>query len=66
MTAIEIRNTDGWVCEWFALCLEPVAYLVSHPVLGQVPTCQRCAVRSGHVPSEGKGQSEGQGGGQHV
>lgn len=29
-------------CQWFALCDEPAAYMVSHPVLDWVPTCDRC------------------------
>jgi hypothetical protein len=33
------------VCEWFALCENPATGLVAHPVLGHVPTCQRCADR---------------------
>jgi hypothetical protein len=31
------------VCEWFALCDRPADWLIPHPILGQVPTCQRCA-----------------------
>jgi len=32
-------------CAWFALCPSPAAGTVKHPVLGEVPTCQRCADR---------------------
>jgi hypothetical protein len=31
-------------CEWFARCTREAAGVVSHPVLGDVPTCQPCAV----------------------
>lgn len=31
------------MCEWFALCTNDADGLVWHPVLGDVPTCQRCA-----------------------
>ena len=30
-------------CEWFALCENTAATFVYHPVLGDVPTCARCA-----------------------
>ena len=29
-------------CQWFALCDHLANGLRSHPVLGQVPICQRC------------------------
>lgn len=29
-------------CEWFALCTRPARWLVAHPVLGEVPTCEQC------------------------
>jgi len=32
-------------CEWFALCDHEADGTVSHPILGAVPTCQRCADR---------------------
>lgn len=31
------------LCAWFALCTRPAVTTVSHPVLGDVPCCQRCA-----------------------
>lgn len=31
------------MCEWYALCDNPADGMVSHPILGEVPTCQRCA-----------------------
>lgn len=36
-------STPSTECEWFAFCQNPAAGNVAHPVLGQVPTCQRCA-----------------------
>ncbi len=30
-------------CEWFAHCANPADGMVTHPVLGDVPTCLRCA-----------------------
>lgn len=30
-------------CEWFLLCDNPAVTTQSHPVLGDVPICQRCA-----------------------
>jgi len=50
----DIRSEQA--CEWFALCEEPAALLVPHPVLGVVPTCSRCAARfdlAGDEISEG-------------
>lgn len=34
-------------CEWFALCTNEAAGTVTHPVLGEVPTCQSCADKLG-------------------
>jgi hypothetical protein len=33
------------MCEWFALCTRPASGVVAHPILGNVPTCARCAAR---------------------
>lgn len=30
------------LCEWFLLCDHPADGFVQHPVLGYVPTCERC------------------------
>lgn len=30
-------------CEWFALCGNPAVTTEPHPILGDVPICQRCA-----------------------
>ncbi len=32
-----------FVCQWFALCDRPADGTVAHPVLGDTPTCARCA-----------------------
>lgn len=34
-------------CEYFALCDRPADGTVSHPILGDVPCCTRCAERVG-------------------
>jgi hypothetical protein len=34
-------------CSWFALCSNDAAGNVTHPVLGAVPTCSRCAAKHG-------------------
>jgi hypothetical protein len=31
------------ICEWFLLCDNPADGVVVHPIIGQVPTCNRCA-----------------------
>lgn len=38
------------VCKWYVLCFEPAIGVVDHPVLGQVPCCQRCADKHGMTP----------------
>lgn len=30
------------MCEWFARCENEAAGIVRHPILGPVPTCERC------------------------
>lgn len=35
------------ICEYFALCMNPSDGVVIHPILGDVPTCTRCATRMG-------------------
>jgi hypothetical protein len=34
------------LCEWFALCDRPATGTTPHPILGAVPTCDRCAERA--------------------
>jgi len=31
------------LCQWFALCDNPAVTTMGHPVLKEVPICQRCA-----------------------
>jgi hypothetical protein len=31
------------MCEWFALCDRPATDTRPHPILGDVPVCDRCA-----------------------
>lgn len=38
------------ICEWFALCTNETTLGASHPVLGVVPICQRCADKLGIEP----------------
>lgn len=33
------------MCDWYAACDNPPDGVVSHPVLGDVLTCERCAAR---------------------
>ena len=38
------------MCEWFALCDHPATLLVAHPILGDVPTCERCVAKLDLTP----------------
>jgi hypothetical protein len=35
-------------CGWFAGCGRPATGTTPHPILGEVPTCDRCAAFAGH------------------
>lgn len=35
------------MCEWYALCDREAVGYVWHPILGDVPCCQRCADKHG-------------------
>jgi hypothetical protein len=34
------------LCQWFALCTNEATRVEPHPILGDVPICDRCAVRA--------------------
>jgi len=34
------------MCEWFLLCTNQATGTAPHPVLGPVPTCDRCRERA--------------------
>lgn len=40
------------VCQWFLLCDNDADGVVEHPVLGDVPTCRRCAGLAGVVDDD--------------
>ena len=46
------RQCDAWIesgqamCEWFALCDHEATGTLPHPVLGDVPICDRCRARA--------------------
>lgn len=33
------------LCKWFALCDHPATSRQPHPILGEVPICNRCAAK---------------------
>lgn len=37
-----MTTTQTTTCQWFVLCSNPATALVAHPIIGAVPTCQRC------------------------
>jgi len=39
-------------CEWFALCTNTTTRVVRHPILGDVPTCERCIAKFDLKPNE--------------
>lgn len=43
MLASVPAKSDVPTCEWFALCANDSAGTIKHPILGDVPCCQRCA-----------------------
>lgn len=35
-------TSTQWQCAWFALCTNPAIKTRTHPILGNVPICERC------------------------
>jgi hypothetical protein len=35
----------GQVCQWFALCPNDATHTLAHPILGDVPICDRCQAK---------------------
>lgn len=33
------------MCDWYKLCHNPPVGTVTHPILGEVPTCEPCAAK---------------------
>lgn len=44
MATTTVVDEDGNTieCQWFALCDNPATQLQHHPILGDVPICDRC------------------------
>lgn len=40
------------ICQWFLMCLNPAVGTVNHPILGDVPICDRCADVVGIEPDK--------------
>lgn len=50
LKAEEVTVFGVWhapTCAWYALCDNPTAGGIDHPILGAVPTCNRCARKHG-------------------
>ena len=41
-----VERIEAGVCMWFAACDNPATGTTPHPILGDVPTCDRCAERA--------------------
>lgn len=39
--------TETVICEWFAMCDHEADRLIVHPILDDVPCCERCATKLG-------------------
>lgn len=38
----ELDDAELGQCQWFALCPNDATHTRSHPILGEVPICDRC------------------------
>lgn len=39
---MRFRYHKGALCQWFLRCARPATGVTPHPILGEVPTCDRC------------------------
>lgn len=46
--AMATADLDALECAWFAGCGRPATGTTPHPILGDVPTCDRCAAFAGN------------------
>lgn len=42
------------MCEWFLLCTNEATTTESHPILGDVPICDRCKEKNAKLKGETK------------
>jgi hypothetical protein len=45
-------GVDGTLCEWWARCEYPATTTRRHPILGDVPICERCTRKLQRIESE--------------
>lgn len=44
-------DTDQ-LCEWYAMCSNVATTTLRHPIIGDVPICQRCKDKDARLRSE--------------